>query len=143
MAGALPPASEANAQVVLSSETHHPFILPISARNGKSTIAGILILAGRSSCGMSSFMPLVSSLRSRGPSGGVVPVPALMIDLHVCAALKIGNPQVDLAELADIKRLVALANPPANSPSETGIARGKPMKKHDAPASTQSTTCRD
>lgn len=62
-------------------------------------------------------------LKVEGPSGVVVSVPAWMIDLHVCAALKIGNPQADLAALADLKRLVALTAPPANSPSETGIAR--------------------
>ena len=62
-------------------------------------------------------------LKVEVPTGVVVSVPAWMIDLHVCAALKIGNPQVDLAALADLKRLVALTSPPANSPSETGIAR--------------------
>ena len=62
-------------------------------------------------------------LKVEGSSGVVVSVPAWMIDLHVCAALKIGNPQVDLAALADLKRLVALTAPSANSPSETGIAR--------------------
>jgi len=47
-------------------------------------------------------------LKVEVPSGVVVSVPAWMIDLHVCAALKIGNPQVDLGALADLKRLVAL-----------------------------------
>lgn len=62
-------------------------------------------------------------LKVEGPSGVVVSVPAWMLDLHVCAALKIGNPQVDLAALADLKRLVALMAPATNSPRETGIAR--------------------
>ncbi len=68
-------------------------------------------------------------LKVEGPSGGVVSVPAWMIDLHICAALKIGNPQVDLAALADLKRLVALPAPPANSPNETGIAREEADKE--------------
>jgi hypothetical protein len=32
-------------EVVLPAQGHHPFILPMSARNGKSIIAGTLILA--------------------------------------------------------------------------------------------------
>lgn len=52
MAAALPPASEADEQVVLSSEAHHSFIQLMSARNGKSTITGILISTGGSSCGV-------------------------------------------------------------------------------------------
>ena len=68
-------------------------------------------------------------LKVEGPTGVVVSVPAWMIDLHVCAASKIGNPQVDLAALADLKRLVALTSHPASSPSETGIAREEADEK--------------
>ena len=68
-------------------------------------------------------------IKVEGPSGVVVSVPAWMIDLHFCAALKIGIPQVDLAALADLKRLVARTSPPANSPSETGSARKEADEK--------------
>ena len=46
---------------VFAVQDHHPFILPMSAKSGKSTTVGILILARRSSCDGSSIVPLVSS----------------------------------------------------------------------------------
>lgn len=38
-------------EMILSSESHHPFILPMSGRSWKSITAGIPILAARSSSG--------------------------------------------------------------------------------------------
>ena len=62
-------------------------------------------------------------VKVEGPSGVVVSIPGWMVDVHVCTGMKTGSPQVDLAALADIKRLVAPTAPPSNSPSENGIAR--------------------
>ena len=62
-------------------------------------------------------------LKVEGPSGIVVSIPAWIVDPLVCADMRIGQPQVDLATLLDLKRLVTRTAAPTNSPSDNGIAR--------------------
>jgi len=46
-------------------------------------------------------------LKVEGPSGIVVSIPGWMLDVHVCAGMKTGSPQVDLAARA--KAAITLA----------------------------------
>ena len=62
-------------------------------------------------------------LKIEGPSGIVVSVAGWMVDALVCADMSIGPPQVNLAALSDINRLVTRAAAPAHSPSENGTAK--------------------
>ena len=64
-------------------------------------------------------------LKVEGPDGVVVSIPEWMVDIHVCAGMKIASPQIDLASLVDLKTLFAPTAPPSNFPSENGIARGE------------------
>lgn len=62
-------------------------------------------------------------LKVEGPSGVVVSIPGWMVDALACADMSIGQPQVDLTALSELKRLVTPTAAPAHSPRETGIAR--------------------
>ena len=62
-------------------------------------------------------------LKVEGPSGVVVSLPGWMVDPLVCADMSIGQPQVDLAALSELKRLVTQAAVLTNSPGKVGIAR--------------------
>ena len=62
-------------------------------------------------------------LKVEGPSGVVVSIPGWMVDPLVCAEMSIGRPQVDLAALSDLRRLVTQAAVLGNSQSEVRIAR--------------------
>ena len=62
-------------------------------------------------------------LKVEGLPGIVVSVPGWMIDPIVCAGMRTGQPQVDLAALSDLKRLVMPAAAPAHFPSGNGFAR--------------------
>jgi len=48
-------------------------------------------------------------LKVEGPSCVVVSIPGWMVDPLVCAEMSIGRPQVDLAALSDLTRLVTQA----------------------------------
>jgi hypothetical protein len=45
-------------------------------------------------------------LKVEGPSGVVVSIPSWMIDPLICADKRSGQPQVDLAALSELRRLV-------------------------------------
>ncbi|SDG92339.1 hypothetical protein SAMN04487974_112100, partial [Pelagibacterium luteolum] len=62
-------------------------------------------------------------LRVDGPSGTIISIPGWMVDPLICAEMRIGAPQVDLAALSDLKRLVTPTSVPTHSPGENGIAR--------------------
>jgi hypothetical protein len=61
-------------------------------------------------------------LKVEGPSGIVVSMPGWMVDLVICAQLSVGGPQVDVAALSDLKRLVTSAAVSPNSQRDDGIA---------------------
>ncbi len=61
-------------------------------------------------------------LKVQVPSGIVVSIPCWMVDPVACANLRIGPPQVNLAALSDLKRLVTPIAVSTNFPSENGIA---------------------
>jgi hypothetical protein len=65
-------------------------------------------------------------LKVEGPSGVVVSIPGWMVDPLVCADMCIGRPQVDLAALSELKRLVTPTAAPAHFLREDGCAREEP-----------------
>jgi hypothetical protein len=62
-------------------------------------------------------------LKVEGLPGIVVSIPGWMVDPLVCAEMSIGQPQVDVAALSELKRLVTPTAALAHSPRETGIVR--------------------
>lgn len=65
-------------------------------------------------------------LKVEGPSGVVVSIPGWMVDPLVCADMFIGRPQVDLAALSELRRLVTPTASPAQFLRDDGCAREKP-----------------